>query len=72
MAEEPRKPREFEVAPWVILVTFFIGWGLGGGLIAYNALSRTNNLAAFGIGVWLICLPLVATRPLEILRRLLG
>lgn len=73
MTPEPdTKESEVTVPPWVILATFFLGWGLGGGVIAYSVLTGANNVAAFAIGGWLVCLPLIATRPGEVLRRLLG
>jgi hypothetical protein len=56
----------------VILVTFFIGWGLGGATIGFEVLTKTNSIPALLIGGWLICLPLIATNPIEVLRKLLG
>lgn len=72
MADEQTDSGEIKVPAWVILGTFIIGWVVGPFVIAITTLSGDYNVIAYGLGAWLIALPLVATRPLEALGHLLG
>lgn len=72
METEGRESGEIKVPAWVILGTFLIGWVVGPFVITITTLSGDYNVIAYGLGAWLIALPLVATKPLEALGHLMG
>lgn len=69
-APEPR-PGEIVVPRWVVLVTFILGWGLGGATLA-EALLTNGSFAQMALGAWLVALPLVAGNPFKALGEILG
>jgi len=70
---QPSPPQGQIVVPsWVILVTFFLGWGAGGALIASELSSGNPQLPVLLLAAWLITLPLVATNPFKALGEILA
>lgn len=58
---------EVVVPRWVILVTFVIGWGAGGAMLAAEIFGQ-GRFQVMLLAAWLITLPLVASNPFRALR----
>lgn len=67
----PIKDGEITVPRWVILVTFGLGWSIGGTMIGFE-LAGNARLSVMILGAWLVTLPLVAGNPFAALREMVS
>lgn len=71
MGPPPPKPREVRAPVWAVLISYAVGW-LIGGYILLHEVNGAGRLSVMLVGAWLVILPMAGAKPLDVLRQALG